>query len=168
MYQATSRCTMLQSYLYAPSTMSSFMLQSLHTAFSHIRSNCNLTTSRHEGCLPLRNFRCRFTYWLWCHVPNLLCGTPQNLCKKLVAMSLTCPSHSWRRTLRGPYRMERSEDTVVTCFLVGLSHWRRHCAHLHMLVGLQALAQTDGYLRRLNVIKEAVDDTAGAAQVRAG
>jgi hypothetical protein len=30
---------------------------------------------------------------------------------------------------------------------------------------LQALAQTDGYLRRLNVIKEAVDDTAGAAQM---
>jgi len=29
----------------------------------------------------------------------------------------------------------------------------------------QALAQTDGYLRRLNVIKEAVDDTAGAAQM---
>ena len=33
---------------------------------------------------------------------------------------------------------------------------------------LQALAQTDGYLRRLGVINEAVDDTAGAAQVRAG
>lgn len=29
----------------------------------------------------------------------------------------------------------------------------------------QALAQTDGYLRRLNVVKEAVDDTAGAAQM---
>lgn len=30
---------------------------------------------------------------------------------------------------------------------------------------LQALAQTDTYLRRLNVVKEAVDDTAGAAQM---
>jgi hypothetical protein len=28
----------------------------------------------------------------------------------------------------------------------------------------QALAQVDNYLRRLNVVKEAVDDTAGAAQ----
>jgi hypothetical protein len=39
--------------------------------------------------------------------------------------------------------------------------------HVNMCVGpVQALAQTDGYLRRLNVVKEAVDDTAGAAQVR--
>lgn len=30
---------------------------------------------------------------------------------------------------------------------------------------LQALAQTDSYLRKLNVVKEAVDDTAGAAQM---
>jgi hypothetical protein len=30
---------------------------------------------------------------------------------------------------------------------------------------LQALAQTDTYLRKLGVIKEAVDDTAGAAQM---
>lgn len=29
----------------------------------------------------------------------------------------------------------------------------------------QALAQCDGYLRRMNVVKEAVDDTAGAAQM---
>jgi prephenate dehydratase len=30
---------------------------------------------------------------------------------------------------------------------------------------VQALAQTDTYLRKLGVIKEAVDDTAGAAQM---
>lgn len=29
----------------------------------------------------------------------------------------------------------------------------------------QALAQCDGYLRKLGVVKEAVDDTAGAAQM---
>ncbi len=29
---------------------------------------------------------------------------------------------------------------------------------------VQALAQCDGYLRKLGVVKEAVDDTAGAAQ----
>jgi arogenate/prephenate dehydratase len=32
-------------------------------------------------------------------------------------------------------------------------------------VALQALAQTDTYLRKLGVVKEAVDDTAGAAQM---
>jgi len=30
---------------------------------------------------------------------------------------------------------------------------------------LQALAQCDGYLRSLGVVREAVDDTAGAAQL---
>jgi prephenate dehydratase len=30
---------------------------------------------------------------------------------------------------------------------------------------MQALAQTDTYLRKLGVVKEAVDDTAGAAQM---
>lgn len=32
------------------------------------------------------------------------------------------------------------------------------------VAGQQALAQTDNYLRNLNVVREAVDDTAGAAQ----
>lgn len=34
-----------------------------------------------------------------------------------------------------------------------------------MVVWLQALAQCDGYLRKIGVVKEAVDDTAGAAQM---
>lgn len=29
----------------------------------------------------------------------------------------------------------------------------------------QALAQTDGYLRKMGVVREAVDDTAGAAKM---
>jgi arogenate/prephenate dehydratase len=36
---------------------------------------------------------------------------------------------------------------------------------LRCCVVVQALAQTDTYLRKLGVIKEAVDDTAGAAQM---
>ncbi len=39
---------------------------------------------------------------------------------------------------------------------------------LHLLLYLyccQALAQVDNYLRRLGVVREAVDDTAGAAQM---
>ncbi len=36
--------------------------------------------------------------------------------------------------------------------------WVPHCM-------VQALAQCDGYLRRMGVVKEAVDDTAGAAQM---
>jgi hypothetical protein len=40
-----------------------------------------------------------------------------------------------------------------------------HLFLLLLLLLLQALAQVDNYLRSMGVVKEAVDDTAGAAQM---
>lgn len=63
-------------------------------------------------------------------------------------------------------RVHSDGTVMLACTMWLLPAHAVHSSALPALhVPVQALAQTDGYLRKLNVVKEAVDDTAGAAQM---